>query len=61
MELNIDILWGVLIIISFWNVLDSILKLGVKVKYRMSIDDKDISMVATTITMLTIFTLLFIY
>lgn len=61
MEFSIDILWGALILISFWSVLNSVLKLGVKIKYRMTIEDEDISMVATTITAFIVFILLLIH
>lgn len=59
MKLDVSFIWGFLTFISFWNTIDSSLKLVTKIIYRMVVDDKDITMVATSITTFILFLLLY--
>lgn len=59
MKLDVSFIWGFLTLISFWNSIESSLKLVTKIIYRMVVDDKDITMVATSITTFIIFLLLY--
>lgn len=52
---TIQTVWAFFTLISFWNTIDSTLKLLMKVKYSNTVYDKDISQVATSITMLVLF------
>lgn len=54
------IIWGVLSVISFWNMINSSLQLIIKARYSMPIDDKDISMVATSLTTFILFTIVLV-
>lgn len=59
MKLDVSFIWGFLTLISFWNSIESSLKLVTKIIYRMVVDDKDITMVATSITTFILFLLLY--
>lgn len=52
---SIQLLWGFLTIIFLWSTIDSILKFAVKIKYANTVYDKDISTIATSVTMLIVF------